>query len=470
MLQQSGAGPPSEFDFKSPQGTYFIPAMPGNLSFSVMVAWNGTPGSVVFNVAGTPVTASLTDLGNGTARATLTIPALAAIAAASELTVTVSNGEGLSRAFNLGAYFEPLPGVVPSWFTWLGNTLVWASTNANLGTPKIAYNYKKNFVIYSNSIPSDSLTLSSSLGVALDLSFAPLGGAFNGSVAGNGIGNLEVKLPGVSGIDVFVEGNVGLKGTLKIGFAGLNPPVVTPGWGVSLNVKNGMKAPAIAVVPVVLPAATPAVTFLQNTWGLKSIVNSLELGMTFSEGGEVTGIYQNGAAGNCFLSTTALSSSVTAGLELEASVKLGSAKAKIYGGGKGTLDFNLCPEFTVNSLTFDAYAGFSASAYIFSYDKKFSAQLKFGGNGQQLSLIHADGFPVKSLSDWEPIGTEVLRWGAPNQLPKALATHALAASGSTESLVVSNVLDLANPSVFADRSETHILLTLYDSFEAGPVN
>src|SRR6185369_4629922 len=76
MLQQTGPGPPSEFDFNSPQGNYFIPAMPGNITFSAIVAWNGTPGSATFNVAGTAMPASLTDLGGGTARATLTIPAV----------------------------------------------------------------------------------------------------------------------------------------------------------------------------------------------------------------------------------------------------------------------------------------------------------------------------------------------------------------------------------------------------------
>jgi uncharacterized repeat protein (TIGR01451 family) len=464
MLQQAGPGPPSEFDFSSPQGNYFIPAMPGNITFSAIVAWNGTPGSATFNVAGTGMPASLTDLGGGTARATLTIPAVNAIAAASELTLSVVNGENLSRAFNLGAYFEPLPGMVPSWFTWLGNTITWAASSTVSALPNIEYKYKKNWTIYSNSIPGGSLKLSSSLGMKLDLGFVPKSGTFSGAIAGTGTGELEVKLPGVSGIEVFVEGGVGVKGTLKVAFAGLNPPVITPGWSVSLNVKDGLRAPAIAVVPVVLPFATPAVTFLQNTWGLRSIVNSLKLGMTFTEGGSLSGVYRNGEAGNCFLRTTALNSAITAGLELEAAVKLGGAKAKIYGGGNGTLDFSLCPQFTFNSLTFEAYAGFSASWAIFSYDKKFSAELRFGGNGGPLYLIDSTGFPAGPDSAWEPIGADLRRWGMPNQLADQSISHGRTASpGSTESLVVSNVLDLANPSVFADPSETFILLTLFDS-------
>ena len=224
-----------------------------------------------------------------------------------------------------------------------------------------------------------------------------------------------------------------------------------------------MRAPAVSLVPAVLPVATPAVTFLQNTWGLKSIVNSLKLGLTLTEGGQLSGVYQNGAVGNCFLRTTALSSSVTAGLELEASAKLGGAKAKIFGGGNGTLDFGLCPQFVFNSLTFEAYAGVSASWKIFSYEKKFSTQLRFAGNGGPLTLINSTGFAAGPEIAWEPIGGEIWRWGKPGQLAAPAKDDGPApANLFNESLVISNVLDLASPSVFADPAETMILLALYD--------
>jgi uncharacterized repeat protein (TIGR01451 family) len=462
MLEQSGPGPPSEFDFTSPQGNYFIPAMPGNMTFSVIVAWNGTPGTATFNVNGSAIPATLSDLGNGTWLATVTNAALATIGAANELTVNLVNGEGLSRAFNLGAYFEPLPGLVTSWYTWLGNVLYWVNASTNLGTLKIKYSYMTNFTIYSNSLPSDSLTVSSAVGLGFDLAFAPIVGTFNGSLGGTGTGNLTVNLPGTGGIEVFAEGSAGVKGTLKIAFAGLAPPKFTPGWEASLEVKNGLKAPVVSVVPVVLPAAAPAITFLQKVWLIKSVINSLKLGLTITEGGSVSGVYNNGF-GNCFLWTTGLNGSVTAGVELEAGAKLGSLKAKVYGGGNGTLDFNLCPELGVNTITFQAYVGVSASAYIFSYDKKFTATLVFGGNAPQMRLLGAYGYPVKSMSDWEPIGARLERWGTPNRLAEPTGRRdALAAVGSTESLVVSNVLDLADPSVFADPSETDILFTLYD--------
>jgi uncharacterized repeat protein (TIGR01451 family) len=483
LLQQSGPGAPSEFDFISLLGNYFLPATPGNLTFSIQVAWNGTPGSAVFNVNGTPIAATLTGQGNGTATALVTVPIPALISAANQLTVAITNGEGLGRAFNLNAYFEPLPGLVSSWYTWLGNSLVWVATNTTVGLPEIAYNYSAEFPIISNSLAGGSLTLGAALGVNLGVNFAPFAGTIKGSVGATGSGSLSVLLPGVSGVEVYSEGSLGLNGTLEVAFAGLNLPKLTPGWGVSLNLKNGVRAPVVAAVPVLFPAAAPAVTFLQNTWGIKNVVNSLKVGVAITEGGAVTGVYQNSQFGSCFLKTTALNQSATAGLELEAGVELGGVKAKIYGGGNGTLDFGLCPEVTLNSLTLQAYVGVSASAYIFTFDRKFTATLMFGGASPQLALLDSFGYPIESQSAWEPIGNQLKQWGAPDQLATQAsaqlpqpAVHGLnaisgryesadevmAAPGSTESLLVSNVLDLTSPSVFADSTETDILFADLD--------
>lgn len=472
LAPQTGPGPPTAFDFTHPQGKYYVPGMPGTMTFSAIVAWNGTPGTANFNVAGTLVPATLTDLGNGTALATITVPDLSAIPAASELTLAAVNGESLGRSFNAGAFFEPLPGIVSSWYTWLGNFITWTNSSGGYGVPKIGYEFKTNYLIYSNSIPSQSLVLSSSLGTSLDVGFTPLDGTFQGTVGGNGIGNLTATLPGGSGVEVFVEGNVGLNGTLKVAFAGLNLPTITPGWGVSLNVKDGVKAPVVTFVPAVFPAAAPAVSFLQNTWGIKSVINSLKLGATLSEGGSLSGVYQNLTPGTCFLRTTSVSSSLNAGVELEASVELGPAKARVYGGGQGTLDINLCPELGFNSLTLEAYAGVSASAFVFSYDKRFSTQLIFGGNASPMIALEPNlawepvSAPAAQDLPWEPIGAALSPWGAPNQLARDNARPEDLGSSvtfSTESLLVSNVLDVASPSVYADSAETMVLFTTFDA-------
>ncbi len=468
LATNSGSGPPVMYNFMFTPGNYFIPAMPGTLTFTATVAWNGTPGTANFIVNGASTPATLTDQGNGTATATLTVTAPVSIGGANQLIGTAVNGQGLSGTFNGGAYFEPLPGMISSWYTWLNNVLAWSGSTSGAGTFKIQYQYETNYQVFNYSLPNDSLTLSCSLGMNLGVSFVPFGGTFSGAIGGSGAGNLTADIPGASGVQIFLEGKLALNGTLKGAFAGLNPPTFTPGWNVSANIKDGIKAPAVAVVPVVFPAAAPAVTFLQNTWGIKSVVNSLKLGLTLSEGGSLAGVYNNSSLGNCFLKTTSLNGSLNAGLELEASAKLGSAKAKIYGGGQGTVAFNLCPALTFNSLTLEAYVGFSASAFFLSYDKKFSAQLTFGGAGgsvvpMEISEIPGDQIEVNS---WEPVGARLSLWGPSDQLASQGATtdsDLTDAESSMDSLVLSNVLDNCDPSIYADPGQTVVLFNLLNA-------
>ena len=478
LLRQTGPGAPSEFGFVSTNGNYFIPAMPGNLTFSVTVAWNGTPGSVFFNMAGTPVApTTLADQGNGTALATLTVPAPAAIAVASELTLVVTNGQGLGRAFNLGAYFEPLPGAVPTWFTWLGNSLTWSpSIPSGFKLPKLNYSYKNSYPLFSLSLPGDSLEFKSSLDTSLKVSFDLFGGAFNGSAGATGNANLKLNLPDLAGVELFASGSIGLNGTLQIALAGLAPPKITPAWSASIGTKAGLRAPAVTLVPAVFPPAAPAIATLQKVPVVQSIINSIKLGATVTQGGNLKGVYKNAQLGNCFLGTTGLSGSVTAGLEVEATAKLDGAKARIYGGGNGTLTFNLCPLFSLTSLTLQAYVGFSAETLIYDYNKQYTATLQFGGNGQSMSVLNVSGYERQPAADWQPLGSNLKRWGLPDQLAGGLTQFAGwpqgspgpqprdgTPGGSAGSLLVSNVVDLASPSVFADPAETLVLFTLYDS-------
>lgn len=469
LATNAGPGAPVMFNFIVSAGKYLVPAMPGTLTFSAIVAWNGTPGTASFIVNGTSMPATINDLGNGTALATLTVAAPGAISAANELIGTAVNGQNLSGSFNAGAFFEPLPGMITSWYTWLGNSLTWANLAA--AVPKINYSYAASYRVFNYSLPNQSLDLNCNLGMNLGVMFTPLDGTFKGSLGGTGKANLDVSIPGASGVEVSVEGNLGLTGTLQGAFAGLNPPTFTPSWRVTANVTDGVKMPAVSFVPAVLPAAAPAITFLQNTWGIKSIINSIKLGATLTEGGSLTGVYQNGALGSCFLKTTKLNGSLNAGLKLEASAKLGPAKAKIYGGGNGTVTFDLCPEFNFTSLTLEAYAGVSASALVFSYDKKFSAMLTFGSVPNALPLDDISAPTDQNVgSSWQPIGASLSNWGAPDQLRQQttqptgnFASDASPSSSSSESLLVSNVLDNTSPSVYADSGQTEVLFTLLNT-------
>ena len=116
LSAQSVSGPPQAYDVASPNGKHFIRGMPGSLSFGVTVAWNGSAGSVYFNVAGTRYPAQVADLGGGLARATLTIAAPSSISACSELTVDVTNAQGQRAHANTGIHFYPVPGIIVPWY------------------------------------------------------------------------------------------------------------------------------------------------------------------------------------------------------------------------------------------------------------------------------------------------------------------------------------------------------------------
>ncbi len=93
---------PAAYNVRSPQGNYFIPGMPGSLTFTADISWNGSAGSVNFNLNGGSYPAAITDLGGGNASAQVTIPAPTSIAQASQVTVEVTNAAGNSTVTNAG--------------------------------------------------------------------------------------------------------------------------------------------------------------------------------------------------------------------------------------------------------------------------------------------------------------------------------------------------------------------------------
>ena len=112
---------PSAFDFSSPDGKHFIEGMPGSVSLSIIVAWNGSPGSVRFNLADTWHTATITDLGAGKAQASLNVTVPTVVSNSSELLVEVANGDGERTIVNTGVYLYPIPPIIATWFPgWQG--------------------------------------------------------------------------------------------------------------------------------------------------------------------------------------------------------------------------------------------------------------------------------------------------------------------------------------------------------------
>lgn len=121
LTADPGGDSPVASGFSSPDGKHFIEGMPGVLTFSTNVDWNGTPGTVRFNIAGLWHEATVQDLGGGMAEATLTVAAPALIVGCSELTIEVTNGEGKKTSFNTGVHFftnpRPYHSLVPGHYS-----------------------------------------------------------------------------------------------------------------------------------------------------------------------------------------------------------------------------------------------------------------------------------------------------------------------------------------------------------------
>ncbi|UCG56499.1 MAG: carboxypeptidase regulatory-like domain-containing protein [Phycisphaerales bacterium] len=447
---------PSAFDFTSPGGKYFIEGMPGDLSFSVIVAWNGSPGSVRFNVAGTWHAATVIDLGAGMAQASLTIPAPATISACSELKVEVANGEGKRTSVDTGVYLHPLPPIIPKWYP---DTLAWVPLGSTL-----YYKDEASFTLLEAKIGS-ACSIKAATGLQRQLSFAPRAGTFSGSIGG--FGELSMNLD-VSKVELLGEGRMDRSGTLAIELAGCDSPTVTPGWTLSLSGKAGVGAPAVLVVSAVFPPAAPAIDTLLTVPVVKDIVGGLKLRLYLIGGGALSGEYAPGETGTCLLGATSISGSLTLGLEGQVVLGLWGAEAGVYAGGTGTPEFQMCPTVQFRGVTVRAYVGVFASAWFFRFSREVGVTVQFKPSGQAEVLAVASIPQSYPGGDWQPIGDSCLRWGETNLLagedsPGSLL-RSLSVQGeiSQETILVENVVPLANPAILAGSSERLILFCLQD--------
>jgi hypothetical protein len=441
---------PSAFDFASPRGKHFIEGMPGALSLSVIVAWNGSPGTVRFNVAGTWHTATITDLGAGKAQANLTVAIPTIVSACSELMVEVANGDGERTTLNTGVYLYPIPPIIPTWY-------------ANI-EPTLDFTEQASFTLWEAEI-GDAYSTSAKAGFQKQLSFDPVAGTFSGSISG--FGSFDQTL-NVNSVELLGEGRMDLSGTLAIALAGCNPPTITPGWSLSLSGKAGVGAPANVVIDILFPPAAPAMSTVRKVPIVKDVINVLKLRLYLIGGGALSGEYKGGQTGSCFLGTTSLSGSLTVGLEGQVALELWGAEAGVYAGGTGTPEFQLCPEFQFEGVTVRAYVGVFASAWLFEFSKEVGVTIQFEPGGQQKVLSIASIPESYSEGDWRPIGDSRLRWGRTNLLVGQGGSggrlHVLSAQGETsqETRLVENVIPLASPAIVSASSEDLILFCLQD--------
>ena len=457
LLAEATGGIPGAFNFRSPKGWHLLEGMPGNLQFEVTVAWRGSPGAVYYTVASVQHAATITDLGGGLARATLTVPAPAVIHNCSELTIEVVNGENRRTLVTPGVRFYPMAGIVGKWcqenIPWVtsGPVLTWSEE------------YSINWEL---PLRLTDVELAVFLGCQRGARYDPLGGVLGASAAGFGGFGIDVEL---SEFEVLDEGRFDLNGTLDVSWAGCaSAPTVTPGWVASFTGKSGVGGPAVLAVDIFFPPAAPAVHYLLTVPVVKDVVGALKVRVYFIGGASLAGQYPSGQWGNCFLGARQLTVSGTIGAEAHAVLEAFGAEAGVYAGGTGTPEFTICPEWVFEGITVRGYIGVFAKAWLFEYSREFGVEMRFGGEGEgQVLAVVPLGDPLLE-GRWRPIGAERLRWGEANRLvagrPVRLAgSNSLDISGEAiEDTLIENLTALGSPSVIADATQTHILYSRHD--------
>ncbi|MBU0640929.1 MAG: carboxypeptidase regulatory-like domain-containing protein [Planctomycetes bacterium] len=458
LISTSGGDVPVAFDFTSPNGNHFIEGMPGNLTFETTVAWNGSPGSVRFEVNGTWYVAGVEDLGGGLARATVTVLAPDVIGACSELTIEVTNGEGHTQYVNTGVHFSPIPGIIIPWYQ---DNIPWTPSGLTLSySDEMSFHWELPF------LGTDDLEFEVYAGWNRGLSYDLLGATFSGSLGGFGGFGLDWE---ITEVEILASGQLNVAGALAVSFAGCNPPVITPSWEIGFSGKAGVGAPAILIVDVIFPPAAPAVHGLLAIPVVGDVVGALKLRLFLVGGASLSGEYEGGQWGECFLGTTELTVAGKVGIEGAAVVELFGAEAGVYAGGQGGPELEICPDLQLQAITFGAYVGVFAHVWFFEFSEEVGAEVRFDLDGKRalLGVPSPDGkYPV---GEWRPIGKRPLRWGSMNRLVggrgpvKLLKSDSLRLSGgSREEFIVENVTKVAKPSLMADPDETLILFALHD--------
>lgn len=458
LRPQSESQAPAAFDFASRNGNHFIEGMPGELTFAVNVAWNGSPGRVGFMVAGTQYPATtITDLGGGMARATLELAAPSIVNTCSELTVEIVNADDRRTYVNTGIHFSPIPGIIVPWYR---DNIPWTPSSLSL-------QYQRDFPLVSGDLGLGSgvVSLPYKLGFGGGLEYDLFGAVFRGSVGGLGTLGWDWD---VSEVEILGNGRLDLRGILDISLAGCQSPTITPSWEVALSGKAGIGAPAVLIIDVIFPPAAPAVHSLLGIPIVGDVVGLLKLRLFLIAGATVAGEYEGFHTDTCFLGTTRLSGSGTIGIEGQVALEAFGAEAGVYVGGTGTPEFEFCPDWSFQGITLRAYVGVFASAWLFEYSSEVGAEVRFDNTGQMLASQTAalSGSGTREL--WQPIGTRSKRWGEHNRLvvsreARQLRSTSLAqAGGSSEVSIVENVTPVANPTVAADPTDTHVLYTLFD--------
>ncbi len=459
LRPESNAVTPTIFNVRGPTGKYLIGGHPGAWHFYATVAWNGSPGSVSFNVNGQSHPATLVDLGCDEADASVIVPVPLTITSCSRLSIVATNGENHQRTAVQNLYFNPTHGIIQTWFS----TLNWAVVPGLNPVLRLARGISYSWELACAGGPKFEAKFTGALG----LDFRPLAGVFVGKAKAKGDFGLEWEPPGVP-VEVIADSSIELNGALKVTLNGCGNPALQPSWKLGLSGEAGLRMPVVEIIPAVFPPAAGPVSLMRNTPLLGRLMKSFKVALLALGGLELEGRYPGGQWGNCFLGSHSLLATGTVGIKAVASMKLGPAKASVTVGGSGSPAFEICPDVSFQCLTLRAWVELKAKAGFFKLSRELEARTRFGPNCGSLALGDGLSVPQDGKLEWQPIGASMLMWGEPNQLsltatPQQGDRSSGGARGTTnEERVVENVEELAAPSIIADGSRIHIVYALHD--------
>ena len=455
---------PGVFDFKSPNGEAFLPNMPGDLSFDVMVDWQGGAGSVRFMANGVWYDAETSDLGGGVAMAELTIASPLIIDACTELTIEVINAEGKKRYFNMGVHFIPLVGLIP----WYEDNIFWSPSGIKFAF-KMDYKWEFDF-----PLETDGFDLKWALGYEMALEYDAMSASLDGSL--EGFGELSFDTPTqIKDVKITCGASIAIGGDISISMAGCDPPVITPSWSISLGGETGVEAPMVLLLDTI---AAGAGTALANVPGIKKPVFQLK----YEPGGSISGEYPNGQTGDCLFGAVTTSGDLSAGLKAVAKAEFSKKiKGGVYIGGYGKFNLDICPDLEFTSFTGSFFAGAWAKFYLFETGVEFASEIEWdftGGDDSLSGSWDSESGDITYLNNtspnprWQPIGKSNLKWGSQNRIASYQKNHAedyrsrksteLETTGTSEESLIENVTWVANPSIVCSGTVSRILYALFD--------
>jgi len=335
-----------------------IEDMPGDIVLWADVAWNGSPGSVEFKVNGLWYPADrLERIEEGIVRATLNISYITdSISQCNEGMIKATNGEGSTTLVSTRLYFYPLPGAIEDWFL---NQLEWRNDGG-----KFTYLDRQSWTLWDVENPFIRLSTKGSVSYGQKMAFDPRSGTFKGSLDGRGDFGLNLD---VSNVELITASSLGLTGGLDVALAGCQQPIIEPFWELSTSGRAGVGAPAVVVVGVVFPPAKPPIDAALRVPILKNTLKSLKLRLFLTSAVTVRGEYAGSQTADCFLGATSIDLSGQFGIEGQAVLDARLGGVKIYAGGSGSPEFQICPDFQFCQVKLDEYAGVQAYVMVFGW-------------------------------------------------------------------------------------------------------